>query len=354
MSFKSKIFVQLAFLTLFFVIGSILLELCYRGILFAAGKQQIYQSDDLLGWSPRPNITLQRKMKTFKGNTYQAFYTTDQFGFRHSDNDWPATKSKHEGELPILLVIGDSYTADFYTSDSEHWVSVLDQNLPFSVYAYGMGGSGSYQQLLAFQKLIRSIKPEVLLIQVCSNDPGDDSFATSSQSIVLNQTLRRPYLLNGKKYWPTGFIPKIYNFAYNSSFLFRRFDIAVQSLRYNQNNGYYSPPLSSRQIKDDLKNWKLIYQQFVDSARSSDVQEVWSVSCSTSKSAPQFHSTWIKASEESNVIAFEGFSSAVESALTQDLDVLYSDGGHWNSLGNKIAGEALTADVQSYLSRDQP
>ena len=74
-----------------------------------------------------------------------------------------------------ILIIGDSFTGDFFYSDIDGWFAKIEESLPYEVYVYGIPGSGSLQQWLSFKRLQPEIKADILLIQFCSNDISNDS-----------------------------------------------------------------------------------------------------------------------------------------------------------------------------------
>ena len=266
----------------------VFLELAYRGYTLVVSKRQkLYQRDPLTGWSPRPNVSYSKTLISSKGRSYEGNYTTDKHGLRfspgNSSDDKPSKGNKK------LLVVGDSFTGDFYSSDSEAWFAFLAKELPLDVYAYGMGGTGTFQQHLAFQKLYPIVKPDILLIQVCSNDPENDSYLHSYNSIVKNQDLRRPYYYQGQKVYRNGVLEASYRVLYDYSDLFKRFDLIHQLNQFSRTQSYSIRPVSQDELNGQSSNWKLIYKRYITSARDLGVKDIWSVNCDSGGNGSLFH-----------------------------------------------------------------
>ena len=91
---------------------------------------------------------------------------------------------------------------------------------------------------------------------------------------------------------------------------------------------------------------------YVSTALNSGVKEVWSVTCSgyPGEDANSTQDMWREYSEELGVKVFLSFSDSVSSANEDGIDTKSADGAHWNDIGNKIAGQALANEINSYLN----
>lgn len=334
--------------------GLAITEMGYR---LAKGSQRIYRPDTTTGWAPKENISITKELTTQHGRKYTANYSTDSKGARKIS---PALKSKKNHSLRVLA-IGDSYTAEFYSSNDDAWFGILQQRFPekLDVTAYGIGGSGATQQHLAFKRIFHHYKPHVLLIQFCTNDIGDDSFSREFSGILRNQDLRRPYFKNGYFYFHNSLEARIYRFLYNSFWVFQKVDNIIQSIQSRQLiTGETRKSLSdSRQDKIDSLEWEEAYTAYIDFARKSGVNEIWTVSCRPTTSSQVLDANaaniWLKTSNKLGIIVFESFGESVEAAERSGLDVRAADGGHFNDLGNRIAGNALADEIQTYLTKER-
>ena len=337
--------VNFAVLLLLALIG----ESIYRVL---RGGLTIYRYDQHLGWAPQENKFISgRTLYSSKGRPYMASYKTNSLGIRvlAHISDQPRNSKR-----PLkILAIGDSFTGDFYSSNDKAWFGILEKSSKgrLKVYAYGMGGSGTTQQYIAFTKLKDAINPDVLLIQYCTNDPGNDSFLSGASSIVRNQDLMRPYYKNGKFYFRNDFPSKLYRFAYKTSRLFGYLDSKLQQLQYKAYSGYRKVKLNSTQIEQDLDHWEDVYIQYVGFARNSGVKDIWTISCEPTFRSSKSSERWIEASSRLGVKVFTSFGNSQTPSNASDQDIFYRDGAHLSDIGNQLAGEALFMEISNYLEK---
>ena len=348
------------------VLGSIFLGLifleCFSRLVFAfnfSNRDGLYQMDPEIGWWPKPNLNYKKVLSSSQGRQYSALYTSDENGIRYSPREWKASSNIDNGDssqnnnpnLRKVLIIGDSFTGDFHSSDSSAWYSYIDRNADLDVWAFGIGGSGATQQMLAFKRLQPILRPDILLIQFCSNDPENDFFANSYISGVYNQEWFRPYLVDGEVVRRNDIPASVYRQLYASSDLFKLIDRSVLKIR-SQFFPETIESLSAPQLEAAVENWKNIYRTYVSTALNSGVKEVWSVTCSgyPGEDANRTQDMWREYSEELGVKVFLSFSDSVSSANEAGIDTKSADGAHWNDVGNKIAGQALANEINSYLN----
>ena len=315
--------------------------------------------DSEVGWWPKPNLNYKKVLGSSKGRQYSALYTSDENGIRYSPGEWKVSgnigkddSSQNNNPDPKnVLVIGDSFTGDFHSSDSRAWFSYIDRHADLDVWAFGIGGSGATQQMLAFNRLQPILKPDILLIQFCSNDPENDFFPNSYISGVYNQEWFRPYLVDGEVVKRSDLQASIYRQLYASSDLFKLIDRSVLKIR-SQFFPETIKSLSASQLEEAVENWKNIYSMYVSTALNSGVKEVWSVTCSgyPGDAANETQDMWREYSEELGVKVFLSFSDSISSANEDRIDTKSADGAHWNDVGNKIAGQALANEINAYLN----
>ena len=113
----------------------------------------------------------------------------------------------------------------------------------FYVLAGGTGGWGTYQELLLSERLARTIKPNLFVLQFCSNDFQNNSYEWETKTIVRGQYMRRPYAsldAHGPKYVP-GIIAAIYRSFIGKSRLFNRIDGVIGGIQFKLYGGYATP-----------------------------------------------------------------------------------------------------------------
>ena len=326
-------------------------EYAFRIIRVIAKKPPYYQSDPVLGWAPAPNTTIQGMPVTSShGNRYTVSFSTDSDGLRYSSSDWQVEPSgsalRHR-----TLVLGDSFTGDAYTSDSDAWFSYLNSTLGLPVYAYGIGGSGTYQQYLALKKLLPLVKPSVIVLQACSNDHSNNDPSYIYVSNIRNQELRRPYLAaDGGTFYAEGVYANIYRALFASSQLFAFIDnqLAKRQISFPFS---YQPTLSksARSIQSYGNTSEKMTEQslrlFVTEARSYDSQvRIFGVLCASDQAE-----WWKAAFEALGVTYIHEPISALETAEVSGNNVRINDFAHWNILGNKIFGQELAVQLKKHL-----
>ena len=350
MKFYIGRFLKLIFLNfIFFATLLLFLEIIYRSL---KRTEKIYRNDNELGWAPKENVILSGKIKkSLNGRHYKSNYSTNSLGIRSLQNKYGEKNNSNNKSLK-LLVIGDSFTGDNYASNEDSWFGVLQKFLEgsFTVYAYGIGGSGTSQQYRAFTKLQSFIRPDILLIQYCVNDPLNDSFEYGKRSIIRNQDLRRPYFKNGEFFFREDLKSKLYRLLYKS-YLFQKVDLIITNLQFKIFNDYIPKSLSSNDVENILNHWEYVYTNYVKYAKANGISDIWTISCAPStinKNEP-YVSRWKEVSEKLDVKVFNSFSNETNSAYLSGKDIFSEGGSHFNDIGNKIAGKALFQEISNYL-----
>ena len=327
------------------------LEYLFRIIRVLSNKPPYYQSDSVLGWSPIPKTHIDgMPVVSSDGTKYRISFSTDDNGLRFSSSDWLVQPSGHSLSQRTL-VLGDSFTGDAYTSDKDAWFAYLNKELSLPVYAYGIGGSGTYQQYLSLRRLLPLVRPNIVILQACSNDHGnnDPSFIFSSN--IRNQELRRPYLsAEGYPFYAQGLYAFAYRLLFAKSQLFAFVDnqLAKKGISLPFSDAYTVAKASSALLayggsSEGMTSRAL--ELFVDEARSYDKNiSLFGVVCNSEQA-----SWWKRAYEALGVTYFPEPALAVDKALSDGKVVTTEDSAHWNILGNEIFGNELVRQIKPYL-----
>ncbi len=333
-------------------IGLVLCEVIVRTV-----KPRLYRTDKLLGWSLKPNLSLRKNITSFKGRDYEAHFETDSRGFRATSYKDKRGAQSTRGYKTIFIT-GDSFTANHTTSNNDSWFGVLSKELDIAskVYSYAISGSGTTQQMLAFKRYKDIIKPDILIIQFCTNDPWNDSINYSKYSIVRNQDWRRPYLKDGNIVYNSETKHKLYRLLHSHSRLFQMGDYILQVLQNRSIGGYHDlsnlKPRLKQELKDEsLEYWSKVYKKYIILAKTAGVNDIWSISCRSRKEKPKITDYWTKLSNELGVIPLESPADNVYNAESEGLDVRSSDGAHWSDIGHKIVGESVAKEMNEHRSR---
>lgn len=100
-----------------------------------------------------------------------------------------------------LLVLGDSMTAGRGVADADLYPTVLGALLGVEVFAYGGGGYGTLQERLVLERYLPQVKPDLVLLQVTSNDFTNNSHALERASYTNANMRVRPYLEGDTVVW---------------------------------------------------------------------------------------------------------------------------------------------------------
>ncbi|MBP8979848.1 MAG: SGNH/GDSL hydrolase family protein [Syntrophobacterales bacterium] len=304
------------------------------------------QLDEKLGWRVRGFCSLRRKCFDSGGNPYNVNINMGKWGFRSFD-DSPQDVGKTR-----LMVIGDSFTQALEVSDDQAYWSVLKKRLPMAVYAYGAIGYGNLQEGVILDEYLDLIKPEAVLLQLCSNDFINNSFELENASFINNQRQRRPYLKeNGEIFYATpGTVPALRTaltrYSRVFSFLFHRLDLAQARWRgyksveveIEQKNG------AVREYRTSLRTTALIFRKIKE--RCGNVPVYAFVVDPT----PPFYEDFRKLCAEAGFVFIDGVAESIKKEAKKGAVVFVRDEGHWSPLGHAIGGEALAAALERYLS----
>ena len=333
----------------------VLAESAFRCFRHIANKQPYYESSSLLGWKPRTNVRIKNmSVQNQDGLTYHVDYSTDNHGFRFSDRDWFVDIEKNS---PRLLVIGDSFTAEPYTSDRDAWFAYIHHRLHMKVYAYGIGGSGTFQQTLALKEVLKTSKPDLIILQACLNDISDNDPANIFVSPIRNQVLRRPYLSSaGGSFVAEGYYPRIYRALFANSQLFAYIDNQLAKkgviLPFADKATLHESTATLRKHGGSPEGiTRAALELFAVTARSFNPEvKLYSVMCSSPRP-----DSWKKIFTAAGFTYLSDPHKVVERAEAEGVVVRIKDGAHWNRTGNKLFGNAVAKSLknETHLIRNQ-
>lgn len=287
------------------------------------------------GWRSRPNVDTTYRTKVYG----EAHYTTDERGFR-SFGDL-------EAEGRRILAIGDSFTQGKQISDGLPYYDILGAALPnVEVFAYGVGGSGTLQQLMALEAYFDELEPDLVLWQFSFNDLTNNDYLLESTSLENNYHMRRPYMEAGEvvfrhpdgamAFWTTRF------------YLARRFKILLDGvIKRSRGTIEQELHLEHPDLLRTLETTRSLFRR--------GVELVDPVPVVAFQGSPLDRFGYEEAAFEA-VCQVEGLHCVLDltAALreTRDSGVRIDGGtadGHWN-----VAGHALAArHIESFLASNQ-
>ncbi|MGV1100370.1 hypothetical protein ACUUL3_13305 [Thiovibrio sp. JS02] len=303
------------------------------------GVDLLYEYDQQLGWKPKSNFSSVKSGYDLEGRREDFLVTTNVHGFRMFGN-------VDNGKKRILFV-GDSFTGDPHTSNEEAYFGVVKKKLPIEVFAIGVGGYGTLQELMLVRKFSKTINPDIFVLQYCTNDIVNNSFFLEGLRIVRNQKNLRPYLVNNQVVYRLA-PSHPYVFMVKNSRLFRTVDLVMQGVQYKYYGGYAPAPSEDLRaaIEAEMAAATKLTLHLMKEMRASlpPKTKVVTFSCSSKNQAET--NAWLSIATEADFDAYESVSMCVEKAERARQVVRGADGAHWNRLGHKIAGEELANIIQ--------
>ncbi|MEM1578027.1 MAG: SGNH/GDSL hydrolase family protein [Candidatus Pacearchaeota archaeon] len=365
---KQKI--SLIFLGL--IIGFLIIEFFLR--LFWQGS--LYTIDKKTGLV----ILKPLKKLIFKKSCFKNVIKTNSWGFHTSEFNLEKESNEYR-----ILVVGDSYAEAAQVPLEKSFHKLLEKALnekntskkKVVVYSIGISGNGTYLNYLYFLNYGKLLKPDLVILLFCSNDPRDDSLELGK--IYAKQTgdfmvLKRKYpnfdekgnlILKENAESKFFFLKEFFKNFRSLVFLYRKYTEL-------KNHLFMEKSISKNEILVDnyifLKEWpkeinkawedeKKILKEFKLSIESIgakflivSVTDHWRVDEEIAKSYPWFEKIDLKKMEKTleNITSELGINylSLIEQfqerfKTTREKEVFDCD-GHWNEIGHKWASEIIS------------
>lgn len=298
--------------------------------------------DKETGWLPAPDLNYLTIKTDAAGEFYLLHATSNGDGFRFFGD--PSTSKKK------IFIVGDSYTHAVEVSDKQTYYSHLAKELDYELFVFAAGGYGTLQQLMAVEKWIDVIEPDILLIQFCSNDFINNHFGLERASTFNNNGLKRPYWVDGEiiHKLPKSF-PLVRHFANKHSrflyFILHRIDrlrshVATDSIEYTI---YYS----NEEVPMYVDSQSVTNELLGKISRIASDQGVKMYLFTVDKQEPYYTDLLRIVDEHDDIIFIAGVPEAIETAESEGTTVRASDRAHWNNKGHEITGSALSTFFNS-------
>ena len=295
------------------------------------------QPDPVLGWRPLENIRL-AGLSTNKDGTQTPFQVSyDARGFRAS------------GDLssgrPRVLAVGDSFTWAEGVSDDKTWFATLGRAAEVEMFGYGAGGWGTLQEALALERHIGAVRPNLVVLQMTSNDFIENSIDLEWIARANNHT-RRPYWVDDHVEYlrPIPF-PILRDFAENYSRVAFFFLFRLDRARLNR-----------RGLEDDIAEVGASHPGFARSVGITrnllqrvqrSAGDVPVVAFMVGEEQPQYAAA-AALCQETGILFFDGVPRAVDDAAKRGPSVQLVD-AHWSEAGHVAAGLSLVPVVREKL-----
>lgn len=310
-------------------------------------KPSLVEFDPELGWKLKANFDRTYQQKTLQGQKYQARFQTNEYGFRTYGTNAPDSLK--------ILILGDSFTADAFSSNEEAWFTVLAKEIEHekrltstsvTVWAGGAGGYGTLQEYLLAKRVKPIFNPDILILQFCANDFTDNHLLLESNGFLRQLYFRRPYLNpNGNIELSNHYLAHLYrSFIFQNSRIFNKIDSFINFLEYKYHGNYgkkIDAEIEKQYIRESLKTTQNL---LINLANEFPNSEKIAVNCSFSQVSP--NSEWNQLASSAGFIPLEKPTEIIDQKLGKDEDLLHSDGGHWNNIGNQVFGSAVYEELK--------
>ncbi|MCX5704072.1 MAG: GDSL-type esterase/lipase family protein, partial [Candidatus Omnitrophica bacterium] len=97
-----------------------------------------------------------------------------------------------------IFFIGVSFTEGCGVDEESMYCNIIAKNLNAEAFVYGGSGYGTLQEYMVLNRYIDEIKPDLIVLQVCTNDFINNLWELESASFYNNDLMTRPYFVDGK------------------------------------------------------------------------------------------------------------------------------------------------------------
>jgi hypothetical protein len=344
-----------------FIVGHLALTLVSLLVVFAVGEfaMRAYQRvsrgwpifgarvlpatawavpDQRLGWRAPENRKFE--VQTERGTETVSY---DAQGFR--------VFGDISSQRPRILVIGDSFTQASDAPDGYPYYVVLGKLLEAEVFAHGTGGYGTLQESMILEGHVNSIRPDLIVLQLCSNDFANNDFDAEMQSSYPCDMFR-PYLIGEtiELRIPCRFAPLRRWAEEYSRLLFSildRMDKAARRLDNFEQRVRKAGPTDPAMRSATAVTGRLL-RRFRDLAGGVPV-----VAFDVESHEPWF-GVFRGLCQEVGIEYLESPARAMVAAQKSGVNWRSRDGRHWNEVGHRIAGEALATEILSRRGQLRP
>lgn len=296
--------------------------------------------DQELGWRATEHYEETLVEKTKEGRPYPVRRSQKQYGFRQFGN-LDSGKRK-------LLVIGDSFTHATAVSDDRTYHALLGKLLNVEVFAYGVGGYGTLQELLVFDRYVEAIRPDIILWQYCSNDFINNDNELERLSRVNNNGLMRPYWKNGKIQLlsPKESSVQIREWINRRSRFLYFVVTRIDRLRAAGTRETIEVDIESKGMQHAgfLRTIGITDELMGRVRAKAGSRPIIAFNCAPGEPYDQ---AFRDISAHHDIAYWDDIASMVLEAVRRGEDVYAADGGHWNERGHELVANAIAKHVRN-------
>lgn len=254
---------------------------------------------------------------------------------------------------PRLLIVGDSFTYAAGVPDDRPYHQVVARRLGVAVSAIGGGGWGTLQEYLQLDRRIDALRPDLVVLQVSSNDLFNNDWEMEARTAVATNLLVRPFLVDGRVVYRypgrlgllQPFLTAHSRLAYSVCTAWQQRTAALvyqrrlpDSLHQALARGLEYPPLRRsvattselvRRLRHRVAPAALVAVQVDRSGIFSTLlQEIFA---------------------REGIPFFEALPDEVQREELRGRRLRLADGAHWNADGHEVAGRALAEWLRPFV-----
>ena len=299
------------------------------------------------GWQSRANHRFSGTYRDAAGKPYPVSVTSDEHGFR--------AFGRIDSERTKILFLGDSFTHAVQVSDSKTFYRQVGKALDAEVFACGVRGYGTLQELMLLEEWAPRIAPDIVVLQFCANDFINNSYELETRSYRNNNGMLRPYyvinygLTGEASYANPRPLPAILELGSRHSRLVY-FVVSRLALRR-------AARLDARTIEREIDRRGIEMDMFKDAVDTTASILGWFklragkatvLAFNVTEDEPYNH--WFRqVTLQHGMTVIEGVPSAMRDAERRGIVTRVADGAHWSEAGHAVAGETIAAFLREHM-----
>ena len=322
----------------------------FQGTPRTAGNLSPVALDPQLGWRATPNYRFDGERRNADGSSYAVRISQDQNGFRAFGDP--------DSHRPKVFVVGDSFTQAVEVSDDKTYYARLQDALGAEIFAYGGGGYGSLQEFMILDQFYDRIKPDLIIWQYSTNDLVNNLPEMETASTINNNGLVRPYFVDGRivQVLPKSSATTLREFALRYCrvcyLVLNRIDrlramVSLDTVESETSPGERSAALFRRAVA--------VTDQIMGrvKARAGGTPIVGFIVGEGEPYGSEYIESLTTLSARHDISLME-VERPVLISEAKGTVVRAEDQAHWNEVGHRIAGEALTQSLRDIFPRGVP
>lgn len=273
-----------------------------------------------------------------KGNQWEFHYHINKLGYRGR-----LVEIKENYDKKNIVVLGDSNTFGHCVEEGKQYTEIMNNLMPgYNVINLAVGGWALTQEIRRFYELGILYKPSIVILQFCSNDPGEDFLYPVTK--IENGRFRFFDITNPvnplRKYLSQSIL--------NKSQIFNLLNVAITPLL--QLRKYREETSGFRRETNELKNkdkaridiaeryYNELLEKFSDDLDTKGIKLIM-IGMDSELSKYKYIREKITDLADRHLIAYVEISDWFD---YYDPEYRAADGAHWNDRAHKLIGEKLS------------